>query len=198
MISRIPRTFEIAFFIFLVLFWLANSATEKTSLGRILMGYKSELYPMSTFSVYLSPKLRQASKFEFEVVPQGGGKAVKMSAYDMFYPLEPPNLDDEIATNQMFFLLESVSSQCATYQTRNFGRCERNPSPVFTLPKDMGDMWLKSVQKRLGWEKVPEKIVVKRVIYPFNPEDLSQPITQTREQTYMVFYPAKNWVAHGT
>ena len=199
---RFPKTFETGFFIFLIAFWLVSFLAERSSLGRIILGYRSELYPMSTFAVYTGPKQQQVSVFAFDVVRHQGNPPVTLSAYDMFYPLQAPNLDDEIATRQLFSIVSSFNNHCVSEQTTRFGNCAKHPAKTFALPQDINTMWLHSIAHHLHDDTLPESIAFKQTSYLFDPNSFQ--VTRRIERPLMLFHPrrdaqnSRGWIAERT
>jgi len=196
---RIPKTFEAGFLIFLVTFWLVSFLAERSSLGRILLGYRSELYPMSTFAVYTGPKQQQTSMFQFEIVEHPGEAPKILNDYDMFYPLQPPDIDDEISTHQLYSIVNSYASHCATEQITNLKTCQQHPAKNFTLPKDITEMWLRSIAHHLDFHDLPESITYRQISYVFDQKTFQ--ITHTIIHRFMTFHPQRDahnpqgWVA---
>ena len=187
---RFPKTFETGFFIFLVAFWLISLMAERTTLGRVILGYRSELYPMSTFAVYTGPKQQQASVFKFDVVKAQGDEPIEIDAYDLFYPIEPPDLDDELATRQLYSIVDSFRKQCPKNQGTRFSTCERNPSEEYVLQKDIGAMFLGALEHHLGITSTPYSLTLKQHKYPFSPETYQ--ITKHYQQYFVTFYPTRD------
>lgn len=192
---KCPRSFEQGLLLFLVAAWLVSALMEESTLGRLVFPYKNELYPMSTFSVYLHPKLTGVSVFGFEIEPEPGAPAHYLDAYKLFYPLEAPDLDDEIATNQLMALAESYKKGCPTYQTQNFRNCERKPSPTYVLPEDIGAMWLDSIRHHLGFEQPPYAVRFVQTRHAFDKTDIHR-INTVKKKVLMAFYPRTDWRAH--
>jgi hypothetical protein len=190
-----PKTFESGFLIFLIAFWGLSALCNESMLGRILLGYKSELFPMSTFSVYLHPKLSKTRVYSFEVVEEKGDKPVELNAYKMFYPLDAPDLDDEIATTQLIALVNSVRKHCPDYRVRLHRFCEKNPVPTMTVQKDIGEMWLRSIRQHTAIRKIPSEIRLKQTYHFFDAVDMNR-ITQVKEEVLLTFHPRESWVAH--
>lgn len=199
-LPRFPKSFETGFFIFLVAFWLVSFLAERSTLGRVILGYRSELYPMSTFAVYTGPKQRGVSVFKFDVVKNKDDKPVEIDAYDMFYPVEAPDLDDEIATRQLYSMVDSFRKKCPKNRGTSFSKCERNPADYYVLQKDITDMFLRSLKHHLNISEPPYSLTLKQHKTTFDPETYRT--TQNYQRYFITFYPQldqnqpEGWTGH--
>jgi len=190
MIIRFPKSFETGFFIFLVAFWLVSFLAERSTLGRLIMGYRSELYPMSTFAVYTGPKQKLVSVFKFEIVINKGDEPFEIDAYDMFYPVQAPDLDDEIATRQLLFLVDSFRKHCPRYQSWSVNKCNDHPAPQYILQKDIGEMFQRSLEFHYELTEPVESITLKQYKYPFDTKTYQ--MLPSYQQYLVTFYPARD------
>lgn len=199
-LPRFPKTFETGFFIFLVTFWVVSFLAERSTLGRVILGYRSELYPMSTFAVYTGPKQKNVSVFKFQVIKNKGDAPIEIDAYDMFYPVQPPDLDDEIATRQLYSIIDSFRNHCPKNRGTGFGKCNDNPSETYVLQKDIGDMFLRSLQHHLGLSKPPYALSLMQHRLTYNPDTFQ--VLRKWDRYYITFYPQQDagnpdgWTGH--
>jgi hypothetical protein len=155
----------------MLLYFVANAFVEKSSVGKWLLGRKQELYPMSTFSVFLQPRLTGAQTYAF-VVQQPGKPPRQVSFFDMFAPLTRQDLEDEITYQQLTHLEQSIQSGCPTYQPYGHSQC--TGQQPFTLPADMQAMWVNSLQK-MGIHP-PYQLTYVRLRWDFSATDMTDVI----------------------
>ena len=165
----------------MLLYFVANAFVEKSSVGKWWLGRKQELYPMSTFSVFLQPRLTGAQTYGF-VVQQPGKPARQVSFFDMFAPLTRIDLEDEITYQQLTHLEQSVLAGCATYLPFGHSRC--SGKQPFKLPADMQTMWADSLQKQ-GIQP-PYKLTYMRLRWDFSATDMAH-ITGPRTLPIITF-----------
>lgn len=186
--------FEGGLVLFLVVWFIANSFFEKTSVGKWIAGHPTELYPMSTFSVFLMPRLTGATMYTWEIIPKAGDTPIPLSAYHMFHPIPEAYLEDEITFQLIDHLAESIRAQCPEYQTFGYKYCRRDPSATFQLQPDMAAMMDRSIEHHLGLKNPPAEARFYRIRYQFDPQHYH--VTQVVRVLEMSLNPQDGWTGH--
>jgi hypothetical protein len=195
-------TFGVGLLLAMVLFFWVSLLTEKTSLGKWVLGRTQELYPMTTFSVFLHPRLSGATTYALSVQQHKADVEPRMIYPHMLYgPFADDaaaanlfavnTLNNDITAKQFNNLERSIQSFCPTYEGVAQSDCRTdNPSNTFLLPADVQGLWAKSLLGSQGSteQSLPYKITLVRLRWSFDPEAI-QAINGPVVTPIMAFYP---------
>jgi hypothetical protein len=179
----------------LLLFFVLSLLVEKTTLGRLLLGHRQELFPMSTFTVFVHPRLSGATAYAFRVTPaattaratteHAAGLKSGLIRFDaMFAPLRSSDLEDGITFQFLDRLVRSVQAGCPAYQIYGQSACMADPVTPFELPDGLAALWETSLAQLLPAASNPSLSPIRSLILvklrwsfnPDSPERISGPV----------------------